>query len=115
MAKGYDRHQERLESISWLGKDLARRASRRCEWCEAGNDLRPYDSAPNSEPTMDTLALLCERCRAVADGRKDDPRTLRFLDGAVWHEVAAVSKTAKVVLRTLDTEWARGTLEVLGE
>ena len=115
MARGLEKHQERLQQVSLLGKDLARRAGRRCEWCEESNDLRPYDTAPDQEPELNTLALMCERCREVANGREDDPRTLRFLEGAVWNEVPAVSNTAKQALQKIDAEWARSTLEMLGD
>jgi len=115
MAKGYNQHQARLESISWLGKDLARRAGRKCEWCEGNDDLRPYDSDPNGEPSLETLALFCQRCRQVADGRQDDPQTLRFLGGAIWHEVDAVKDTAIAALKRTDASWARDALDLIGE
>lgn len=114
MVRGYDKHQERLAAVGLLGKDLARRAGRRCEWCEGQDDLRPWDAAPNDEPELDTLALFCARCRDVASGGKADPRELRFLEGAVWHECTAVSETARKTLRGLDTAWARDTLELVG-
>ncbi len=112
MAKGYDKHQARKEELAWLGKDLARRARRKCEWCEENDDLRPWDSAADQEPSLDTVVLFCARCRAVADGRRDDPRTLRFLEGAVWHEHPVLSETAKAVLARLDADWARDTLDM---
>ena len=113
MAKGYDKYHERLEAVALLGKDLARRAKRKCEWCEEKDDLRPYDTAPDDEPSLDALVLFCQRCRAVADGRKDDPRTLRFLEGAIWHELPAISEMAKGLVRELDADWARATLEMM--
>jgi protein PhnA len=114
MARGYDKHRARLDEIALLGKDLARRAKRKCELCEAGDDLRPHDTAPDSEPGLDALVLLCERCRAVADGRRDDPRTLRFLEGAVWSEVPVVAQLARALLAEVDAGWARDTLDMLG-
>ena len=114
MARGYDKHRERLDEIGRLGKNLARRAKRKCELCEATDDLRPHDLDPDSEPTLDTLVLLCERCRAVADGRRDDPRTLRFLEGAVWSEVPAAAGLARTLVAEVDADWARNTLELFG-
>jgi hypothetical protein len=114
MARSLDRHQARVAEIGRLGKNLARRATRRCEWCEDRDELRTFDAAPNSEPTLETLALLCARCREVAGGRSDDPRTLRFLEGAVWSEVPAVRDPAIAVVKTLDCAWAREALETLG-
>ena len=116
MAKGYDKHQARLDEISLLGKDLARRAGRRCELCGDNDGLRPYDSEPLDTPELSTLALLCARCRQVAEGRRDDPQTLRFLETAVWSEEATVKDTAVAILKTLDdVGWARDTLEMIGE
>lgn len=115
MAKSLGRHQERLAAVALLGKDLARRAERRCEWCGDKDDLRPYDHAPDREPSLETLALLCARCREVVKGGGAgcDPRALRFLEGAVWSEVPAVREPAIRVLRALAAEapWARDALE----
>ena len=114
MAHGYDKNQERKDEINRLGKDLARRAKRRCEWCEESEELRPYDAAPDDEPALDTLMLLCQRCRAVVDrkGPKQDPRTLRFLEGAVWHDEDVVARAARAALADVDAEWARDTLDM---
>ena len=116
MARGYDKHLLRKAEIDALGKDLARRAKRRCELCEESGDLRPHDTAPDAEPELSTLLLLCPRCREVAgDGAaQHDPRTLRFLEGAVWHEEPVVAATARRALAQVDAAWARETLEMLG-
>lgn len=115
MATRKDKHQERLDDVAFWGKDLARRAGRVCEWCGENDDCRPYDSFSGEEPALDTLALLCARCRAVAEGRKDDPVSLRFLETAVWHEVRGVSAPAQGALRRVDADWARATAEILPE
>ncbi len=119
MAKGYEAHQQRLAEINRLGKALARRAGRRCEWCEAPSggahgELRPYDHAPEAPPSLETLALLCERCRGLIAGERADARTLRFLEGAIWHEAPAVSEPAIALLTRLDADWARAALEARG-
>ena len=114
MAKGLDKHRARLDAINLLGKDLARRAGRKCEWCEESGSLKPLDLAPDAEPDMDTLVMLCERCTAVAGGRKDDPRTLRFLEGAVWSDVEPVQSSARAALANVDAQWARDTMDMLG-
>jgi hypothetical protein len=112
MARGYDKKQEHIGAINLLGKDLARRAGRKCEWCETSGELRPYDMAPDDEPDLDALMLVCARCRAVLDGRDDDARTLRFLEGAVWSETAPVARTARVAIKRVDADWARDTVEL---
>ena len=113
MASGKEKHRARLDAIGLLGKDLARRANRNCELCEGKGDISPYDTAPEDDPTMDTIALLCERCRAIADGRDDAPETIRFLAGAIWSPYGGVSSVARTVLGRVDTAWAREALEML--
>ena len=114
VAKGKAKHQARLDAIGLLGKDLARRASRKCELCEGKDDLRPYDTAPDAPPQMDALALLCTRCRAIADGRDDPERTLRFLESAIWSPYVGGGSTARSVRARVDADWARAALELLG-
>ncbi len=113
MAKGREKHQARLDAISLQGKDLARRAKRTCEFCEGRGDLRAVDGDENAEPSLETLALACERCRAVLDGRKDDERTLRFLETAIWNEEPVVARLAKQMLASVDADWARAALEMV--
>lgn len=114
MAKGRKKHQERLATIELWGKDLARRAKRKCELCEAGEDLRAHDADVEAEPSLATLVLCCERCRAVIGGRSDDPRTLRFLETAIWNENAMIASLAKGMLSKVDAGWARDALEMVG-
>lgn len=114
MAKGKAKHQARLDEIARLGKDLARRADKKCELCEGKDDLRPYDTAPDAPPTMETIALFCASCRARAEGRDDDPSELRFLENAIWSDIEAVGQTARAMLRRVDAPWARAALDMLG-
>lgn len=115
MAKGLEKHRARQDAIQVHGKDLARRAGKKCELCDGEGDLRPYDTAPASEPSLDTLLLACARCRDLAEGGKADERELRFLETAVWHELPHVAKTARAILGRVDAPWARATLEMLPE
>lgn len=115
MAKGLEKHQARLDAIQLEGKDLARRAKRKCELCEGADDLRPYDTDVEVEPSLGTLLLLCQRCRGFADGEGQDPRTLRFLEGAVWNQTPVVASLAHRLIKGVDTDWARDTLEMLPE
>lgn len=114
MARGLDKHRERLDAIAFWGKDLARRASRKCELCEDNDDLRPYDLDPEAEPSLETLVLGCGRCREVLDGGAADPRTLRFLEGVVWSDVTPVTAAARRMLESVDEDWARDALEAVG-
>ena len=114
MAKGKEKHQAHLDAIGLLGKDLARRANRKCELCEGKDDLRAYDTEPQDEPSMDTIALFCARCRAVSEGRVDPPAGLRFLEGAIWSPYPGVAKTARSMLVGVDADWARAAMDMLG-
>ncbi len=113
MAKGKAKHEARLQEISLLGKDLARRAKQRCELCGGKGDLRPYDADPNQAPTMSSIALFCADCRARAEGRDDPEAELRFLEGAIWSDIPAVGETARAMLGRVDAGWARAALEML--
>lgn len=115
MAKGKEKHQARLDAVNLLGKDVARRAGRKCEWCEGAEELLAYDLDPEVEPSLDTVALFCARCRAVDEGRDDDPRTLRFLEGVIWSEVPGIQRRALAALRRVDADWARQSLEAFGD
>ena len=47
MAKGLDKHRERLEALALFGKDLTRRAGSKCELCEtAGVKLQIHEVPP---------------------------------------------------------------------
>ena len=111
MAKGLDAHRERLEQIQTFGKNLAKRAGFRCEWCEGKGDLRPWDSRPDREPEEDTLALLCERCRELASGKSADERELRSIRNALWSPVPAVAEGVARVLVLHRVPWARDAIE----
>lgn len=114
MAKGLDKHRARQDAIAFWGKDLARRAKRTCELCDGTGDLRPVDTDPDAEPGLETLALACERCREVLAGAEVDPRTLRFLETAIWSEIAPVAELARRMLAAIDEPWARDALEAAG-
>lgn len=111
MAKGYNAHQERLAEIAALGKQLGKRAGFRCEWCAAKDDLRPWEQAPDSEVTLERLALLCRRCRELADGAAADPNELHALRNALWSDIPAVAEGVATVLVSSKLPWVREALE----
>ena len=113
MAKGRQKHQARLDEISLIGKNLARRAKQKCEFCQGSDNLRTHEGDTNAEPALEMLVLACERCRAVMSGRRDDERTLRFLETAIWNEEPVIARLAKEMLAKVDADWARGALEML--
>jgi protein PhnA len=111
MAKGYQANKERKEAIAAFGKDLGKRAGFKCEWCESKDDLRPWDYKPDQEPEIETLALLCARCRALADGSKADVNELRSIRKALWSDVPAVAEGAARVLAQCKEPWVREAIE----
>ncbi len=111
MAKGYQANKERQEQIGSLGKTLAKRAGFACEWCEGKDDLRPWDYRPDGEPSEETLALLCGRCREMAEGRRGDLHELRGIRNALWSPVPAVAEGAARVLAASRESWAREAIE----
>ena len=111
MAKGYQGNKDRIEAIAGFGKSIGKRAGFRCEWCESKDDLRVWDHQPDLEPEMETLALLCQRCRGWADGRKADPQELRSIRNALWSDIPAVAEGAARVLAQCREPWAREAIE----
>ena len=111
MAKGHQANQDRLNEISLLGKQLAKRAGFACEWCESKDDLRPWDYAAKTEVDEANLALLCSRCRFLADGGKGDEQELYSLRNALWSDVPAIAGGAAAVLARHRVSWAREAIE----
>lgn len=111
MAKGYQANRERLEEISAFGKGVGKRGGFKCEWCESREELRVWDGRPDLPPAMDTLALLCRRCREWADGRKAEPNELRSIRNALWSDVPAVAEGAARVLAQCREPWVREAIE----
>ncbi len=114
MAKGYEANKARQAQIARLGKELGRRAHFACEWCGAKEGLAPVDTAPAAEPEVETLLLLCDRCRTLHGGGKEAPERLRHLEGALWSDVAVVARSAATLLRRLGADWAEEVIEQAG-
>jgi hypothetical protein len=74
-------------------------------------NLRLWDYQPDQPPNMDTLALLCERCRDLANGRKADANELRSIRNALWSNVPAVAEGSARVLAQCKEAWAREAIE----
>ncbi len=111
MAKGYQANKERQEELATFGKAIGKRAGFKCEWCESKEDLRVWDYRPDDEPGMDSLALLCGRCRELGDGRKANLNELRSIRNALWSDVPAVAEGAAKVLAQCREAWAREAIE----
>jgi protein PhnA len=111
VAKGYQGNKERLEEITSLGKSIGKRAAFKCEWCDGKENLRVWDYKPDIPPSMASLALLCQRCRDWADGRKAAEDELRSIRNALWSDVPAVAEGAARVLVQCKESWAREAIE----
>ena len=111
MAKGYDANQERKELIASYGKMLGKRAGFKCEWCEGKDDLRLWEFRPDQEPEEGALALLCGRCRTIADGAPAEPEELHVLRNALWSDIEAIACGAGRVLVRSGVSWARDAID----
>jgi hypothetical protein len=111
MAKGFQENKDRKEAIGSFGKSIGKRAGFKCEWCESKYELQVWDYQPDLPPNMDMLALLCQRCREWADGRKADPQELRSIRNALWSNIPAVAEGAARVLAQCREPWAREAIE----
>ncbi|MGL5544856.1 MAG: PhnA protein [Cetobacterium sp.] len=116
MAKGLDRHQERLNIVSGFGKNLARRSKSKCELCEAsGVKLSVFEVPPvKEEPNYDRCIFLCESCiELLKNIKKSKENDFRFLSGSMWSEVAIVKVTALYILNSIKGRysWAEELLE----
>lgn len=111
MAKGYQANKERQDDIGILGKSIGKRAGFSCEWCGSKDDLRVWDYQPDAAPAMETLALLCQRCRRWGDGGKAAPDELRSIRDALWSDVPAVAEGAARVLAQCREPWVREAID----
>ena len=111
MAKGYQANKERQQELQSFGKSVGKRAGFKCEWCESKDDLRLWDYQPDLSPDMDSLALLCQNCRELADGRRAELNELRSIRNALWSNVPAVAEGAARVLAQCKEAWAREAIE----
>jgi protein PhnA len=111
MAKGYQANKDRLDTIKQFGKEIGKRAGFKCEWCGSKEELRTWDYRPEREPEPAILALLCVRCRDLADGRKPDLVELRSIRDALWSDIPAVAEGAARVLATCKEPWVREAIE----
>ena len=111
MAKGYQANREHQEEISLFGKAIGKRAGFKCEWCGHKEELRVWDYRPEAGPELETLALLCQRCREWATGKKAAANELHDIRNALWSDIPAVAEGAARVLAQCREAWAREAIE----
>lgn len=107
MAKGYQANKDHRDEIGLLGKAIGKRAGFKCEWCGHKEELRIWDYRPTAEPAMESLALLCQRCRGWAAGGRAPDNELHDLRNALWSDIPAVAEGAARVLAQCRDVWAR--------
>lgn len=116
MAKGYDTNQARVQALSLLGKDLARRAKSKCELSgEAGVSLKIYEVEP--APKSPDLA----KCLFVSESALEQlqrPKSLiadqwRGLGELIWSELPAQQVMAHRILSHIGKSqpWAQAILD----
>ncbi|WP_257253163.1 MULTISPECIES: phnA protein [unclassified Endozoicomonas] len=120
MAKGLLKHQERQAALNLLGKDLARRASSKCELCEAaGVPLNIWEVAPvPEEPDFEHCLMTCDICGEQLSLFERKPAKMnvdhwRCLGKSVWSQVPAAQVMSVRVLRQISGQypWAAEILE----
>lgn len=116
MAKGLEKHQERMAKVSALGKDLTRRSGAKCELCEtAGESLRVYEVPPvEGDPELSKSVFVCGTClEQLENPRRMDFDHWRCASQSIWSEVPAVQVVAARVLDRIGKKemWAREALE----
>jgi protein PhnA len=111
MAKGYQANKERIEAIGSFGKTIGKRAGFKCEWCGSRDDLRVWDYKPDVPPDMESLVMLCQHCRGLAEGGEANADELRSIRNALWSNVPAVAEGAAKVLARCRESWVRDAIE----
>jgi len=119
MSKAYLKHQERIAEVRGFGRALARRSRSSCELCGVtGERLDVVEVTPlPEEPDPERCLFVCSRCAtAMEKGPTGDPNGWRFLETAIWSELAPAQVVAVRLTRQLaeaDVAWAREALESL--
>lgn len=111
MAKDCQAHKDHLEALNSFGKSIAKRAGFKCEWCGSKEELRVWEHQPETLPTMETLAMLCQNCRELADGRKAGSDELRSIRDALWSSIPAVAEGAAIVLAQCNASWVKDAID----
>ena len=116
MVKGFEKNQQRLQSLSLFGKDLARRSKSKCELCgSSGVKFKTLEVAPVPvEPDLDHCLLLCEQCFEQFNRKgPPDEQYWRCLETSAWKELPVVQVTAVRLLRAIDVTWTEQLLDQL--
>lgn len=114
MARGRQQHQDYLDALSLLGKDLARRARSKCELSQSSGPLKAFDLlGSDHEPELDHVVLVSEPVHRMLEATKlgVSRDEVRYLEEAVWSTEAAVRHAAVRLLEKIDAPWAREAID----
>lgn len=113
MAKGKQQHQDYLDALSLLGKDLARRARSKCELSGEPGSLHTIDmEGSDVDPSLEHVVLVSATVKDHIDGKNLGQRgPLRYLDEAVWNPEPAVRRAACLILAQIDAPWAQEAID----
>ena len=112
MAKGREKHQAYQDALNLLGKDLARRAGRRCELSEVPGTLVIHDmEGAKVAPDMAHVLLVSPVMKESLDGGPIDETAVRCLENAVWSPLPVVRRAAVLLLERIDAPWANDAVE----
>ncbi|MBU0961420.1 MAG: phnA protein [Proteobacteria bacterium] len=118
MSQGHEKHQQRLEQLSFLGKTLVRRSGAKCELCShAHGTLYSIEIPPVPElPSEDHTLFLCESCKDVVETSKLNPQEMHYLEEVIWSDLPVLQVTAVRLCRRLRDKgeaWAAELLDTV--
>jgi len=115
MAKGYDKHRERVKAVNALGRELTRRSSSKCELCGgagvrlSGLEIEPLPAQPDPDHTL----FVCDICRDGISGGKLKADRWRFLETVIWSEIPVVQVASVRMCRKLQEQGAGWAADLL--
>ncbi len=116
MAKGFNDNQQRQQSVSMFGKDLARRCKSKCELTGAsGVSLHVFEIPPTKgEADFDRCIMVCEDVvEQISNPKKFRAEAWRHLNELIWTDVPAVQMMTVRILQHLAPQhnWAQDILD----
>ena len=116
MSRGHEKHQQRLQELSFLGKILVRRSGARCELCShAHGSLHSVEVEPVPDvPTVDHTLFLCDTCKDSVESGRLHPQEMHYLEEVIWSDLPVLQVTAVRLCRLLKDggeAWAAELLE----
>ncbi len=116
MSRGHEKHQQRLEQLSFLGKSLVRRSGAKCELCSHAHEtlhsveIKPVPLVPSEDHTL----FLCETCKGAVEGGNLHAQEMHYLEEMVWSDLPVLQVAALRLCRKLKEAgepWAAELLE----